>query len=79
MKNILKKNQIIILAIALMLVSAGYLNYTATSNENTVETSIEDKLDYAGIGDAKLVNANAEEDTSASFAVSVTLIHSASL
>lgn len=56
----LKKNQIIILVIALMLVSAGYLNYTANNqNTNTLETSIElNTIDYAGIGDAKLVNSN---------------------
>lgn len=59
MKN-LKKNQIIIFVIALMLVSAGYLNYTATHNGNTIETSSElnATLEYAGIGDAKLVNSN---------------------
>lgn len=54
MKN-LKRNQIIILVIALMLVSAGYLNYTS----NTVQTSNnDDYTQYAGIGDAKLVNSN---------------------
>lgn len=59
MKN-LKKNQIIIFVIALMLVSAGYLNYTATHDGNTIETSSElnATLEYAGIGDAKLVNSN---------------------
>lgn len=59
MKN-LKKNQIIIFVIALMLVSAGYLNYTANNNSNTIATSSElnATLEYAGIGDAKLVNSN---------------------
>lgn len=59
MKN-LKKNQIIIFVIALMLVSAGYLNYTANNNGNTIATSSElnTTLEYAGIGDAKLVNSN---------------------
>lgn len=59
MKN-LKKNQIIIFVIALMLVSAGYLNYTATHDGNTIQTSSElnATLEYAGIGDAKLVNSN---------------------
>ena len=57
--KVLKRNQIIILVIALMLVSAGYLNYTATQNENTIPTSIgENSIDYAGIGDAKLVSSN---------------------
>lgn len=59
MKN-LKKNQIIIFVIALMLVSAGYLNYTATHDGNTIETSsgLNATLEYAGIGDARLVNSN---------------------
>lgn len=61
MKN-LKKNQIIIFVIALMLVSAGYLNYTATNKENTIQTSSKlNSIDYAGIGDARLVSSNAIE------------------
>lgn len=64
MKN-LKKNQIIIFVIALMLVSAGYLNYTATHDGNTIETSsgLNATLEYAGIGDAKLVNSNGVIET----------------
>ena len=47
-----------------MLVSAGYLSYTANSGDNTIETSSElNSIDYAGIGDAKLVNSNAVEQT----------------
>lgn len=59
MKN-LKKNQVIIFVIALMLVSAGYLNYTANNqNSNTIATSSElNSIDYAGIGDARLVSSN---------------------
>lgn len=49
--KVLKKNQIIIFVIALMLVAAGYLNYTA--NEQ-----------YAGIGDAKLVSSNGVVESS---------------
>lgn len=52
--KILKKNQIIILVIALMLVSAGYLNYTANLNE--VQKT-------ASIGDAKLVSSNGIVET----------------
>ena len=55
MKNILKKNQIIIYTFALMLVAAGYLNYTSKPNENSVQTSVEEVAD---IGDATLVNSN---------------------
>lgn len=50
MKNILKKNQLTILVLALMLVTAGYLNY----NSN-ISTSKE----VASIGDATLVSSNA--------------------
>ena len=57
--KILKRNQIIILVIALMLVSAGYLNYTSNQNNETIPTSSEEnKIEYAGIGDAKLVSSN---------------------
>lgn len=59
MKNF-KKNQILILVIALMLVTAGYLNYT-TTGQNTITTTSEG-IDYAGIGDAKLVSSNAIEN-----------------
>ncbi|MBO5478913.1 MAG: SpoIIIAH-like family protein [Clostridia bacterium] len=57
MKNVLKKNQLAILVIALMLVTAGYLNYT--SNQNTMQTgaNILEGTDYASIGDATLVNS----------------------
>lgn len=59
MKKILKKNQIMIYIIALMLMTAGYLNYT-TNQENSLETSIQmeakDDTRLADIGDAKLVN-----------------------
>lgn len=42
MKNVLKKNQLAILVIALMLVTAGYLNYSSThdtvpTGSNTIE------------------------------------------
>lgn len=38
MKNVLKKNQLAILVIALMLVTAGYLNYIS---KDSVETGVE--------------------------------------
>lgn len=56
MKNF-KKNQIVIFVIALMLISAGYFNYT--SNIEDIATSGDTQ--YAGIGDAKLVNSNSVE------------------
>lgn len=58
--KILRKNQIIILVIALMLVSAGYLNYISINNNSEQTSSKEDlETEYAGIGDAKLVSSNA--------------------
>lgn len=57
--KVLKRNQIIILVIALMLVSAGYLNFARNQKENTIPTTVEESnLQYAGIGDAKLVSSN---------------------
>jgi len=58
--KILKRNQNIILVIALMLVSAGYLNYiTNEDTNNTIASSMqEESIEYAGIGDAKLVSSN---------------------
>lgn len=61
MKKILKKNQIIIYVIALMLVTAGYLNYTSVEGDDYIETSIKlegDDMQIADIGDATLVNSN---------------------
>lgn len=61
--KILKRNQIIIIVIALMLVTAGYLNYT-TNQEGAVPTSTntEAETDIASIGDAKLVSSNGVEE-----------------
>ena len=73
MKNVLKKNQIIIFVIALMLVSAGYLSYTGNNTGKLLETgaqSIEENgTEYAGIGDAKLVSSNAIADGNEQVAV----------
>lgn len=59
--KLFKKNQVIIYVIALMLVVAGYLNYTATNDfDSAVQTSSsEEELDkMANIGDAQLVSSN---------------------
>lgn len=59
--KLFKKNQVVIYVIALMLVVAGYLNYTATNNlDSTIQTSSrEEELDkMANIGDAQLVSSN---------------------
>ncbi len=60
MKKLLKKNQVVVYVIALMLVVAGYLNFT-TNNEQALETSLQmesDDMQIADIGDAKLANSN---------------------
>ncbi len=62
MKNILKKNQVIISAIAIMLIAAGYMNYTANTKDALQASALADSEQYAGLGDAKLVSANVEEN-----------------
>ena len=62
MKN-LKKSEIVIYVVALMLVTAGYFNYTANDSKELLETYSEDvqKLDdtaNANVGDAVLVSNN---------------------
>lgn len=59
--KLFKKNQVIIYVIALMLVAAGYLNYTANGNTNSIipTSGTEEELDkMANIGDAQLVSSN---------------------
>ena len=62
-----KKNQVIIYVLALMLVVAGYLNFTANGDlKSAVQTasSEEELAQMANIGDAQLVSSNAiSEDT----------------
>lgn len=65
--KIIKKNQIIIYVIALMLVVAGYLNYTTTNDLNSaIQTSgsEEELVQMANIGDAQLVSSNVFTDES---------------
>ena len=52
--KILKRNQLIILVISLMLITAGYLNFTA-NNEKVTTSMIADRSDTK-IGDAELVS-----------------------
>ena len=56
----LKKNQIVIFVIGLMIITAGYLSYSTNSSlDKTVESSaLLDSEEMASIGDAKLVSAN---------------------
>ena len=64
MKGLLKKNQVIIYVIALMLVTAGYLNYTTNtaeqvSTQTAMEMEANDDIQIADIGDATLVSSEA--------------------
>lgn len=57
MRTVLKKNQIIVFVIGLMIIAAGYLNFT---NGNNLETGkLTDSEELASIGDAKLVSGEA--------------------
>ena len=58
MVKVLKKNQIIIYAIAIMLVTIGYMSYSMNV-EQVAETSAKEEINQvAGIGDARLVSNN---------------------
>ncbi len=63
MKN-LKKNQIVIFVIGLMIITAGYLSYSNNvNNVNTLETgALLDSEEMASIGDARLVSANISDE-----------------
>lgn len=59
--KLFKRNQVIIYVIALMLVTAGYLNYTSNDNlKSAIQTSSseEELAEMANIGDAQLVSSN---------------------
>ncbi len=58
--KILKRNQIVVTVIALMLVTAGYLNFANQNKESNLipTSSAADSELMAGIGDAQLVSAN---------------------
>lgn len=60
--KLLKKNQIVIYVIALMLMAVAYLNYTTNTAEQSVQASMQmearDDSNTANIGDATLVSSN---------------------
>ena len=70
MKNILKKNQVIISAIAIMLIAAGYMNYTANTKDTLEASVLADTESYAQLGDATLVSANVTDNTTIDTAIS---------
>ena len=59
--KLLKKNQVIIYVIAIMLMTAGYLNYNTKQENTSFETSMQieskDDTQLADIGDATLVSS----------------------
>lgn len=64
--NFMKKNQVIIGVIGLMLITAGYLNFT--NNEQAIYSeektaTLSDSVDMAEIGDAKLVSSQPANDS----------------
>lgn len=57
--KLLKKNQVIIYSIAVLLMVAGYLNYTTTTKSLEASSGeINNTYEYANTGDAKLVSSN---------------------
>ena len=58
MKN-LKRNQFIVVVLALMLITAGYLNFISRNEANTQTAGIIEETALAEIGDATLVSSNA--------------------
>lgn len=58
--KVLKRNQLIVLVISLMLITAGYLNFTA-NQENILTSTIADRDDET-IGDAQLVSTIPDEN-----------------
>ena len=66
MKNIFKKNQVVIAVITLMLIAAGYFNYSSSKELLTTSTNIfeeENQInDVASIGDARLVSTIITEE-----------------
>jgi len=70
LKNIFKKNQIVITALAIMIAVAGYLNYSGTKLDSTVDnTTVSGTTaegDYADISDEDILAENslsAEEES----------------
>lgn len=56
--KILKRNQIIISVLALMLITVGYMNYTSNITSTLETGNLMNTETMAGIGDAKLVNSD---------------------
>lgn len=59
--KILKRNQLIVLVVSLMLITAGYLNFT-TNQENLQTSTVVADRDDESIGDAQLVSTVPSEN-----------------
>ena len=62
--KLLKKNQVIIYTIAVLLMVAGYLNYSTNTGE-TLEASANEVANTANIGDARLVSTDPVDENAA--------------
>lgn len=64
--KILKRNQLIVLVISLMLITAGYLNFTSQENNNTIPTSeiIAELGDATLVSSTPVINENVTTETS---------------
>ena len=60
--KLLKKNQVVIYVIAVMLMVAGYLSYTTKVGNETVQASANETDKFANVGDARLVSSEAVEE-----------------
>ena len=61
----MKKNQVVVAVIGLMLIAAGYLNFTNGEhiNQSLEAGSLADSIDMAEIGDAQLVSSQVVNDS----------------
>ena len=62
--KLLKKNQVIIYTIAVLLMVAGYLNYSTNTGE-ALEASANEVANTANIGDARLVSTDPVDENAA--------------
>lgn len=64
--NFMKKNQVVVAVIGLMLIAAGYLNFTneEQKGQSLEEGALTDSIDMAEIGDAQLVSTQPANDSS---------------
>lgn len=63
--NFMKKNQVVVAVIGLMLIAAGYLNFTNEEgrSQSLEAGSLADSVDMAEIGDAQLVSTQPANDS----------------